>query len=267
MEEVLRRYNTLMHTDSRIYSIKEVSKLEKKHFRDEAGVFLVEGKKILSEVLKSELKVVQILATNTFLREHAEFLRDEGVNARDVTVIADHNAQRLTDAKTPQGLFAVVQKPEVSLENLEKHALIVAFENVRDPGNLGTMLRTADWFGVTGVIVSDEGVDPYNSKVIRATMGSLFHLDIYSSTDMAEDLAELKKFGFQIIVTRPEVGDTAPQLKNKTCLVMGNESEGTSAGVDALADATFAIPKYGKAESLNVSVSFGIILNDLKMQK
>jgi RNA methyltransferase, TrmH family len=263
------QYNRVMQSDSRVYSIKELSKLEKKHFRDEEGVFIVEGKKVLSEVKASELPIIQILATNSFLREHASFLAEQGINSRDITVIADHNAQRLTDSKTPQGVFAVVKKPETTLEDIKKHNFVVAFENVRDPGNLGTMLRTADWFGVTGVIVSDTGVDPYNSKVIRSTMGSLFHLDIYSSSDVASDLGELKKeVGFQIVVTRPE-GSAAqkPDLARKTCVVMGNESTGTSSEVDQLADATYTIPKFGKAESLNVSVSFGIVLNDLTLKK
>jgi TrmH family RNA methyltransferase len=258
----------MQQSASRVYSMKELSKLERKHFRDEEGVFIAEGKKILSEVKQSGLPIIQILATSTFVKENGDFLAELGVQTRDITLIADHNAQRLTDAKTPQGIFAVIKKPEISLEDIQKQSFIVAFENVRDPGNLGTMIRTADWFGVTGVIVSDTGVDPYNSKVIRATMGSLFHLHIYSSPDMAGDLAELKEAGFQIVVTRPE-GEKAhkPELAQKTCVVMGNESEGTTQEVDELADATYTIPKFGQAESLNVSVSFGIILNDLKMMK
>ena len=245
--------------------IKEIAKLERKRFRDEHGVFLIEGKKVIAEALAAQLEIVQILVTGKFLKDQRDFFTDNNLNHHELTVIADHNASRHSGTTTPQGIFAIVQKPEVKFEDLLQLNEVAVFENVRDPGNLGTMLRTADWFGVQAIIVSNEGVDPYNDKVIRATMGSLFHLKIYSSKNVSEDLKEMKTKGYSVIVTRPEKGSaTLPSVPSKYCVVMGNESAGTTGAVDQTADIFYSIPQYGDAESLNVAVSFGILLHDLK---
>src|SRR5258708_14680775 len=127
-------------------------------------------------------------------------------------------------------------------------------------------MRTADWFGAKGLIVSRESVDIYNDKVIRASMGSLFHLQLFVSDSLTEDLKKMKTAGFTLVVTRPETASSfQPRKQQKICLILGNESLGTSEEVDSLAVFTYAIPKYGDAESLNVAVSFGIILSQLKL--
>ncbi len=249
-------------------SIKELTKLEKKSFRDETGVFLIEGKKVFEEARKANLVMDQVLVTEKFMAENREFLTQFNLSFRDVIIISDHNADRLAGTATPTGLFAVVRKPPVTLEDVQKASTVAVLEDIRDPGNLGTMIRTADWFGVKAIIISDSGVDAYNGKVIRATMGSLFHLVIYSSSDLVSDLSELKKSGFRLIVTRPEIQKPLQSIKlEKSCIIFGNESLGTSAEVDELADDVFTIPKYGDAESLNVSVAFGITLNQLLQAK
>jgi len=249
-------------------SIKELTKLEKKSFRDETGVFLIEGKKIFQEARKAHLTMDQVLVTEKFMNENRDFFVPLGISYRDVIIISDHNADRLAGTATPTGLFAVVQKPNISLVDVQKASFVAVLEDIRDPGNLGTMIRTADWFGVKAIVISSTGVDAYNSKVIRATMGSLFHLTIYSSDDLVSDLTQLKTGGYRMIVTRPE-GKTPLQSieASKNCIIFGNESVGTSFEVDELADDVFTIPRYGDAESLNVSVSFGITLNQLLQPK
>jgi len=245
-------------------SIKDLTKLEKKRFRDDEGVFLIEGKKVFEEAQKAQLNFIQVLATDRFVRENSEFLREHKLNYQDLTVINEHNAERLSDTSTPSGLFAVIKKPEMSLEKLAQSNTIAVLENIRDPGNLGTMIRTADWFGITSILLSSDGVDIYNGKVLRATMGSLFHLNIFTSLNLENDLLDLKKQGFQIIVTRPEGKKPLQSIKaEKNCIVFGNESLGTSSEVDALADEVFTIPKFGSAESLNVAVAFGITCHQL----
>lgn len=251
-----------------MYSIKDLTKLEKKRFRDEEGVFLIEGKKIFSEAMKAHLKMIQILATDKFVRENRDFLQEHKLTYHDLTMINEHNAERLSDTTTPSGLFAVIKKPEMSLEKLAQHQTIAVLEDIKDPGNLGTMMRTADWFGIKAIMVSSTGVDLFNGKVIRATMGSFFHIDTFVSDYLPGDLEELKKLGFNIIVTRPEGKTELQSIKaKKTCVVFGNESVGTSDEVDALADEVFTIPKYGQAESLNVAISFGITFHQLLQQK
>lgn len=249
-------------------SVKDVTKLEKKRFRDDLGVFLIEGKKVFSEAREAKLEMEQILVSEVFLRENREFLQEHGIAYREMVIISQHNAERLSETTTPSGIFAVIKKPEVQLEQLLTAQKIVVLEDIRDPGNLGTILRTSDWFGIDAVIVSDTGADIYNGKVIRATMGSLFHLKIYTSSDLETDLQELKKNGYQLIATRPEVKSSVESIRDqKSCVIFGNESTGTTSGVDQLATAVFSIPKYGQAESLNVAVAFGITMHQLLQTK
>ncbi len=244
--------------------VKDLLKLEKRSFRDEQGVFLIEGKKVFQEAREAKLVMEQILVSEKFMRENREFLAALNLNFRDFTIISDYNAGRMAETTTPTGLFAVIKKPTVTLADVSQANQIVVLEDIRDPGNLGTMIRTADWFGIKAIILTSTGVDTYNSKVIRATMGSLFHLKIYVAERLLSDLNELKKQGFQMVVTRPETKSTLQSIKvAKRCFIFGNESAGTSPEVDEIADAVFSIPKYGPAESLNVSVAFGITLHEL----
>lgn len=248
----------------RIYSVKEIAKLEKRRFRDEEGVFLIEGKKILSEAKQADVDIIQILATDRFFREQMSFFEEQHIERRAVTLISEHNADRLSEAKSQPGVFAIIKKQTLQLNEVLKDNFIVAVENVRDPGNLGTIIRTADWYGIKSLIISAEGVDPYNDKAIRSTMGSLFHVKIYLSTSFASDLNEVKNAGYALVVTRPESESTfVKKADAKTCLILGNESLGTSEEVDELADFNFALSRLGNAESLNVAVSFGIILDRL----
>lgn len=269
---VLPRKSSKIHNMSEGHlPLKDLSKLNKKHFRDETGLFLIEGKKIFAEAKAAGAGIQQVLVTGKFLHEQSDFLQENGLTPRDITVIADHNAERLSETQTPPGIFAVVTKPEVSVDTLFEKNFVAAFENVRDPGNMGTMIRTADWFGVNGILTSETSVDAYNDKVLRGSMGSVFHLDVVSSLDFQSDIEELKAHGFTIVVTRPENADKKetsfiPKQGQKICLVLGNESLGTSAGIDQLADAFYSIPRLGKAESLNVAVSFGIILHDFQQK-
>jgi len=246
------------------YSVHDLSKLEKRRFRDEQGVFLIEGKKVFEEASAAQLEVVQVLVTEKFLQQQTDFVRAQELNKYPMMHISENNLLRLAGTKTPQGLMAVIKKPVVDLEKIADAQVVLACENIRDPGNLGTILRTADWFGIKSVLISSDGVDPYNDKVIRATMGSLFHLNVYVSDSFVADCLNLKDHGFAVVVSRPEVAENfSPQKKSKMCLVLGNESDGTSAEIDEVADANYAIPKYGEAESLNVAVSFGIMMSDL----
>jgi TrmH family RNA methyltransferase len=245
----------------RMLSFKEISKLEKRRFRDELGVFVVEGKKMIAEAVQAPVKIEQLLVTDKFYREQSDFIKSLDLNTRFIVTISEHHAEQLTSAQHPAGIFAVIQKPEINFSDITESSLVVALEDIRDPGNLGTMLRTADWFGVESVIVSSDGVDIYNDKVLRSSMGSIFHLNVCMVKDVAQSLTELKQAGFSVIVTRPEAGAASiPATITKKCLVMGNESLGTSPAIDELADFTYAIPRLGKAESLNVAISFGIVL-------
>lgn len=245
-----------------MFGLKILSKLNQKKYRHEYGCFIVEGKKGVLDALASGQEVVQLVMT----RQFANLEEDFGEN-QEKLIVDERDFARLAETVTPSGIAAVVRMPNRNLNELAKGQLIVVLEDIRDPGNLGTMIRTADWFGVDGILLLG-GADPYQSKVVRSSMGSIFHLPLFNSQDHVQDLEQLKKNGFEIVVTRPELANEKKSQNldknHKIALVFGNESQGTSRAIDELADRSLSIAKYGQAESLNVAVSFGILLHQIK---
>lgn len=250
--------------------MRVLPKLLQKKYREEYQSFLVEGKRGVIDALQAQAQVTQLIMTRQFTQQHRDYCQQSEVQEymqRDkVLYVSETDFARLSETTTPQGIAAVIHFPHVSLDNFSESTLIAVLEDVRDPGNLGTMIRTADWFGVDGIVLLG-GADPYQPKVVRSSMGSLFHTLIYTSHDYVADIATLKNQGFCVIVTRPELAGTTVAVdakQQKVCVVFGNEAHGTSSEVDQLADSAMSIPKYGDAESLNVAVSFGIVLYELK---
>lgn len=245
-------------------SISEAIKLHKKKGRNDHGLFLVEGKKIVEEVLKSGWQIQQLFLTEKFQTLQSAFIETHHLTSVPTVTASDSNIARLSSTETPSGIVAVVRLPK---QPEIKGSKIVAFENIKDPTNLGTMIRTADWFGCDLILTSSTGVDPFNDKVIRASMGSLFHVPVVSVLNLIEILKQLKQQGVILITSRPEATSTLTYSPNRYCLIVGNESNGTSPEVDTLATQTLSVPGSGNAESLNVSVSFGIMLYQLKFHE
>ena len=164
--------------------------------------------------------------------------------------------------------MAVVEqhKKPVSAEVLREAVFIVALDEVGDPGNLGTILRTCDWFGVDAVLLSKGCVSLYNEKVVRSTSGSIFHLPIYEDVDLIKTLPELKNNGYTVIATGMD-GELLTQtlLPNKTVLVLGNEAHGVSDAVKKISDHQVSIPRFGNAESLNVGVACAVFLSQWRL--
>jgi TrmH family RNA methyltransferase len=245
-----------------MFGLKIISKLNQKKYRSEYGCFIVEGKKGVLDAIASGKEIIELVMTKQF----ASFEEDFGEN-QERLIVDDRDFARLAETVTPSGIAAVVRMPNYNLTDLEKGKFIAVLEDIRDPGNLGTMIRTADWFGLDGILLLG-GADPYQSKVVRSSMGSIFHIPVVASQSPVEDLLSLKKAGFEVVVTRPELAQEKQEkskLGDKIALVFGNESQGTSREIDELADRSLSIPKYGQAESLNVAVSFGILLNQIKL--
>lgn len=244
-----------------MFGLKIISKLNQKKYRSEYGCFIVEGKKGVLDAIASGKEIIELIMT----RQFASFEEDFGEN-QEKLIVDDRDFARLAETVTPSGIAAVVRMPSYTLTDLEKGKFIAVLEDIRDPGNLGTMLRTADWFGLDGILLLG-GADPYQSKVVRSSMGSIFHIPLVISQNPVEDILSIKKAGFEVVVTRPELANAKQEkskLGDKIALVFGNESQGTSREIDELADKSLSIPKYGQAESLNVAVSFGILLNQIR---
>jgi TrmH family RNA methyltransferase len=248
--------------------LKLLNKLNQKKYRQEASLFLVEGRKGVLEAVESTAEVQHLVTTREFSQKNPDFWQLKPIKKYTqgnlVLTIESGDFRHLSDTETPQEIMAVVTLPKTSLATLKTAQTIALLEDIRDPGNLGTIIRTADWFGLGGLLLAG-GADPYQPKVVRSSMGSLFHLPIVQSSDLTNEIGQLKKAGFTIVVTRPELETPSlaiPKLGSDTklCVVFGNEAHGTSALIDRIADTSLSIPKYGAAESLNVAVSFGIII-------
>lgn len=248
---------------------KALSKLHQLKYREQYGCFLIEGKRSVQEAVESPVETLQLIASHQFVQQQPEYCHQPLIKKffeRDLVLLMDQGElAKLSSTSTPQGIAAVVRTPQSSIDTLLSQRRLAILEDIRDPGNLGTMIRTADWFGVGGLLLI-KGANPFGPKVVRSSMGSVLHVPIVISTDYQKEIEQFKAQGFQIVVTRPELAQAkvvrAPEAE-KMAVVFGNEAHGTSPKVDQLADASFSIPRYGKAESLNVAVSFGIAMYEV----
>lgn len=248
-------------------SFKTLQKLQQKKFRQQQSLFVVEGKRSVLDALTAAAEIEGIFIGRSAQRGLDSVLTQALApyeRRQLVQVIDDGSFAKLSDTTTPQGIMAVCRIPARQVSDFYQFQRVALLEDIRDPGNLGTMIRTADWFGVDGIVLL-KGADPYQPKVVRASMGSLFHVPIVSLPGI-EAVKEFQQNGFSLIVTRPEgeASELAPSATQKLLVAFGSEAHGTSPQLDALADTSFSIPKYGAAESLNVAVSFGIVWSQLR---
>lgn len=228
--------------------------------RLEASLYIVEGLKMVDEALQLKL-VKTLLIDMDKLHEYHDLASSAFC---DVYAVSAHILASVCDTKTPQGVAALVKLPDATtLEDLGPY--IVALEGVQDPGNVGTILRTADAAGFSGALLSEECADLYSSKCLRATMGSIFRLKSLVNPDLPEALAELKKTGYSLL--SGELNGTPfyerEGVSRRLCLVIGSEGSGVSKAVSDLCTHRLTLPMRGGAESLNAAVAAGIMMYDL----
>lgn len=248
--------------------IKYVKKLKEKKYRQQYGEYVVEGLKMIEEAINENAKINKIIICesedNTEMIEN--HLRYE--IARFDCVLVPHSIfKTLSDVETPQGIMAIIEKNYASKKIDFNTDIIVALDDVQDPGNLGTILRTIDSIGLKQVLVSKNTVDCYNSKVIRSTMGAIFRVNVIECDDLCNILTLTKNNGFKIMVTSLKAKKSIYDVKyKKKVIVVGNEANGVSEAVIKLADEKLIIPMQGKTESLNVAVATGVILYEYVRQ-
>ncbi|MDP3025489.1 MAG: RNA methyltransferase [candidate division Zixibacteria bacterium] len=253
--------------------LKQISKLKTEKERNSKGRFLIEGVRLCQEALSSDWEVELILFSGEFSESSVGQRLIEEFSKRGIEVfgIKKKEIEKLTDTETPQGIVALVKKKKFTLSKdiLKKSSLLLGLDNIRDPGNLGTMIRTADAAGTNGVLLSKGCVELYNPKVIRSTMGSIFHLPVVEGLDLKEVLPEMKVSGFKIFSSEVHQGKDYTKISypEKICLLIGGESSGISKEVSNLADERIKVPIFGKAESLNASVAAGILLYEMVRNK
>jgi RNA methyltransferase, TrmH family len=248
--------------------IKYYSSLKLKKFREKEKKFLIEGIHLLDECLHSsyviECTVINERADTNKLDNIIPLLKRKNI---PVHTVRENLFNKLKETENSQGVVGVVnQRKTQSDRDISKGDFYIAFERINDPGNLGTMIRTAYWFGADGILLSKDSVDVYNSKVIRSTQGALFHSNLIANVDLSQKLNELKEHGFTIFLLALNADAALNNINHfgKTVFVFGNETEGIS---ELLLKQNFnkiKIEGYSGCESLNVSVACGITLNHFR---
>lgn len=248
--------------------IRSARRLLRRSERMAAGKFLAEGPQAVREALGQPGVVSRLFVSAAGAQRHRDLITatlDQGV---EVVLAPDREHAELSDTVTPQGLVAVCSAVDVPLDQALSAGpgLVVCCAQVRDPGNAGTVIRCADAFGAGAVVLSVGSVDPYNSKTVRASAGSLFHLPVVSGVEVADAVAAFRQRGMQVLAA-DGAGDSdldelagSGQLVGPTVWLMGNEAWGLTADHAALADRVVRVPLYGRAESLNLSTAAAVCL-------
>ncbi len=253
--------------------VKAARQLAKRAFRDRSRTFLAEGPQAVREALELPGTLVELFVTAAAADRHAGLTGRAAQLGIPVHAVSGEVMAELAQTVTPQGLLAVCRFLDVPLADLlaTRPRLVAVLASVRDPGNAGTVLRTADAAGAQGVIFTTASVDPYNSKCVRSSAGSLFHLPVVTGADPAAAAAGLRGAGLQLLAADGSAAAAeggrvldpaaaAPWLAGPTAWLFGNEAWGLPAEVLALADAPVAVPIYGRAESLNLAAAAAVCL-------
>ena len=239
--------------------IKNIKKLKEKKYRVDS--YIVEGIKMVKEAI-SENQEIALIA----IRE--DFKIDFDTKKIKIVTISNKIFNDISDVKTPQGILAVIKKNQNNqIETNQEY--ILALDSLQDPGNMGTIIRTADSANINQIIINKTTVDPYSPKVIRSTMGAIYRTNIIEVEDLKATLKEMKSKGFQIITTDLKATQSIYDINynNKTVVVIGNEANGVSQEILQTADKKVIIPMLGKTESLNASIAASIMIYEYVRQK
>lgn len=275
--------------------IKEVKALKTRKNREEKGLYFIEGIRFVEEAMDEDVSIEKLI-----ISEGLWSRKSEGCEAKNKTVqggnapasrdlsdrigqimdcalkkiiptylLPDKLFSELSDTETPQGIMAVVRMAKVFPEEiLQQGACLLLLDGLQDPGNLGTIIRTADAVGIEGILISKGSVDIYNPKVLRSTMGSIFHVPLAIGVDLQEMIPRLKDCGMRVLAAHldGELAYYEADWKGKVAIIIGNEANGISPEVADLADVLVKIPMPGRAESLNASVAACLMMYEILRQ-
>lgn len=245
--------------------VKEWAQLLERKGRDKQGKYIIEGYHLVEEALRAGASVETILYS---LDKGAP----TGLNTAGVEWVGVSQAvlEKCSDTQTPQGVLGIVARPELGMDELlaGEHDLVVVLDGVQDPGNLGTIIRSADAVGAKAVVLGRGTVDLYNPKTIRSTMGSMYHLPIVEA-DLGVLLPRARERGVRLVTTSLQAQRSCydTDLRQPTWLIFGNEGRGVSPEVAAQSDVQVIIPMQGKAESLNVAMAATVLLFEASRQR
>ncbi len=261
-----------MITGEHNQKIKYIRSLSKRKFREENGCFYIEGHRAVLEGIMSQSQPEILVASESYINsdsfnELKQICFAYNIDAKLVLLpVSDKVFESISDTLSPQGLGGVFKINKVELSSLFEKSNIILLENIQDPGNMGTIIRTADAAGFDAIICGKGSVDIYNSKVLRSTVGSVFHLPVLLIDDIALNAANLlKKAGFKLYCAHPRGDNSCFDLtfEGKSVIVIGNEANGLTEDMLSLCDIQVTIPMPGKSESLNASVAAALLMYEV----
>lgn len=261
-------------TSSQNKFIKLAASLKQKKYRDEVGSFLVEGVRLVEEAVRSDWPVEICICNEESTKNQRvqEILASAQLKHCRVIQVSDAIYSKLTDTKEPQGLMAIMKKKLCPLEDMleaEENGFFILLDNVQDPGNVGTMIRTAAAAGCSGVILTKGCADVFGTKAVRASMGSVFYVPIVEGLTSSEIISRLGQHGTSIFATSLESSKvySAVDFKPSVAIVFGNEGNGVSREFLEKAQERLYIPLANHVESLNVAASAAVILYEVVRQR
>jgi len=232
--------------------IKLVRSLQQKKFREEEGMFVIEGEKSVNEAIRfASDKIISIFHTSEFTPNSS--------NAH-FELITQNELEKLSSLQTPNKAIAILKKLDKPKQNIDNE-LILVLDNIQDPGNLGTIIRSAHWFGIKNIVCSLTTVDCYNPKVVQSTMGSIFHVNMHY-IDLEVFLSKTKLPIYGALLNGKSI--YKEKLPENALVVLGNEGKGISENIKKLIQSPITIPNFGNAESLNAAVATSIILSEFR---
>lgn len=244
-------------------TIKHIKKLKEKKYREEYHEFIIEGAKMIEEAINENANIKSIIICDDCKTQSAipnELMYE--IAKKNCIYVDQKIFSTITDVINPQGIMAVVEKPDNKTQEIDyTQDVFLILDNIQDPGNIGTILRTADSLDIKQIIVSKGTADVYNLKVVRSTMGAIFRVKVIEQEDLTKVIKEMKKHKIEVCATDLRTDKSIYDIDyNKTAIVIGNEANGVSEKVLEEASIRIKIPMIGKTESLNAAVATSVIL-------
>jgi TrmH family RNA methyltransferase len=252
--------------------IKEIKALTKKKDRWESKLFIMEGIKIIEEAIENSVELKYIIYSDKLfsVRDGTDFY-NKIENMKGLIHVSDNIFDEISGTENSQGVIAMGVFRVKSLQDISdsKDQFLLFLDELQDPGNMGTIIRTADAFNISGIIIGEGCVDPYNPKVVRATMGSLFRMPLYFIQDNMDTILKLKNREYEVYATSLEGSSPNYSIdyKGKFLIIIGNEARGVNQKLINIADELIKIPILGHAESLNAGVAASIIMYEVMRQQ
>ena len=245
--------------------IKEIKNLKRKKYREELKKFYIEGLRFVEEALDVSNNIDRIIVSEQFYSNRDNTIMDRIKQMRlQTAIVKDKLFKELADTENPQGILAVLKMPSYSMNDVfdESCDMLVVLDSIQDPGNMGTIIRTADAAGAGAVIISKGCVDVYNPKVMRSTMGSVFHIPLIFADDLVSTINTLKSKGYIFMAAHLKGTKNYfdMDMTGKIAIIIGNEANGISDEISSISDKLVKIPMPGKAESLNASIAASILI-------